>query len=107
MSILINIGCLCVGCVLGLFLTCAIVVHADDTKEHHITTYLCQHELKEHEWYWNDEYKKYYQIASSEEVAYAFNTINKNCVYVIEGERIKPIFYVQGVWFKYRESVVN
>lgn len=107
MNILINIGCLFVGCVLGVCLICVMVVNADDSSEHHITNTLQKHELKEHDWYWNDEHKKYYQIASNEEVSYAFNTINPNCVYVVENERIKPLFYVFGVWFKYRESVVK
>lgn len=108
MDILINIGCLFVGCFIGVFLVCAIVVSDDDRREHHMTSSLQKHELKENEWYWNDEHKKYYQIANSTDVNYAFNgnTI-KNCVYVNENEYIKPIFYVNGVWFKYRESVVK
>lgn len=107
MSLLINIGCLMFGCVLGVCLICVMIIGADDRNEHHITSSLQKHELKENKWHWNDEHKKYYQIASYEEVEYAFNNVNKNCVYVVENECIKPLFYVNGVWFKYRESVVK
>ena len=99
--------CLCIGSFLGVVLTCVIVA-GDERRKPNMNITLMKSELKEKEWYWNDEHKKYYQIADSADVDYAFKgNIIKDCVYVNENEYIKPIFYVNGVLFKYRESVVK
>lgn len=101
---IVNLICLMLGCTLGLFITCAVV----SGHESYENRPLQKHELIENEWYWNNEHKKYYQIADGTEVNYVFNgKTNENCVYVNENEYIKPVFYNDGVWFKYRGSEVD